>query len=491
VGGKGYRSPCGDRGDRAEGLGWWDMHYMESRPFESRDSSEESPFYRYALEAAGDGCRDGLDTNHGCSFRPDQLSDKAMEFMEDHMRLHGATNPMFLYYSTPGVRSAGSISDSHPPESYRAQCGHFTNLERRDFCAGVATVDAAIGRVVDRLHEWSTNFGQEFVAIIASDNGGSTHLQRAGANNWPLRGNKNEVFEGGIRTKALVYGKYSDFPVYEQLQVYDSGLVHLMDWHMLIAELGGYMGPVNARVPDHQRFEQDEGQPFMWRALISNSPFRKKAVGNAKNLRFFALDWPYKVVWSDRGGNSPPLNANEGAWWPPRTGDTENFFSTAVLRNTDVAGPWLFNLEEDPFERENLYDATSAWMMDLFTQTQSSFFVDHWESASDYQTCAITGQDCLGDNPDQIDALRISSNPQIQEACDSQRTVAPYYCLSDRQWCPTTNPMQAMNVIGGEAPDASDVIVSGSRSRGLVLWTQGLCLALVGIMQNNMNSLNV
>ncbi|CAG5102401.1 Oidioi.mRNA.OKI2018_I69.chr1.g283.t1.cds [Oikopleura dioica] len=86
----------------------------------------------------------------------------------------------------------------------------------------IAVVDHFIGEIVKALKE--KGFWKDTLLIITSDNGGQT---REGASNWPLRGKKGNIFEGGIRSRAFVHSpklpeslKGKSFPY----------VMHVTDW---------------------------------------------------------------------------------------------------------------------------------------------------------------------------------------------------------------------------------------------------------------------
>ena len=63
--------------------------------------------------------------------------------------------------------------------------------------------------------------------VIGGDNGG---MPMEAGNNFPLRGHKAELWEGGVRNNALVWSR-NLIPAAMKGGLYSGGLVHVMDWH--------------------------------------------------------------------------------------------------------------------------------------------------------------------------------------------------------------------------------------------------------------------
>ena len=105
-----------------------------------------------------------------------------------------------------GERSVSSRDEPtkllEAPEAYPAKFEDAgLDATRRTFLGMVALVDAAVGNVTDA---WAAA-GLGGVVVVASDNG-SPHDARGFAGNLPLRGQKHELWEGGVRVPAFVFG---------------------------------------------------------------------------------------------------------------------------------------------------------------------------------------------------------------------------------------------------------------------------------------------
>jgi len=94
------------------------------------------------------------------------------------------------------------------------------SMDRRAYAAQVTCLDQAIARILAAIDQ--KNGGRDTIVIFASDNGGEMAF---GADNQPLRGGKNTLYEGGVRVPAIVRWNSRVAPAVV------NELVHMVDWY--------------------------------------------------------------------------------------------------------------------------------------------------------------------------------------------------------------------------------------------------------------------
>ncbi|CAM9273078.1 unnamed protein product [Phaeothamnion confervicola] len=111
------------------------------------------------------------------------------------------TAPLFLYLAYQAVHyPINPPGQDELTEDERAVVGTIVNPERRMFAQVLIYLDRAVGRVMAALEE--SGLADDLVVVVASDNGG---CYKYGASNYPLRGFKHFLFEGGLKVPAFVY----------------------------------------------------------------------------------------------------------------------------------------------------------------------------------------------------------------------------------------------------------------------------------------------
>ncbi|KAK0065509.1 arylsulfatase B, partial [Biomphalaria pfeifferi] len=134
---------------------------------------------------------------------------------EEIIKSHDPDTPLFLYLPFQNVHEPLEV-----PNKYLKLYPNISDENRRNLSAMVTALDDAIARVVTALKTY--DLYNNTLIVFTADNGGWTLY---GGNNYPLRGGKFTIFEGGTRVPAFLHGPM----LQTQGKVYN-GMMHAVDW---------------------------------------------------------------------------------------------------------------------------------------------------------------------------------------------------------------------------------------------------------------------
>eukprot|EP00448_Togula_jolla_P039179 CAMPEP_0170621492 /NCGR_PEP_ID=MMETSP0224-20130122/28627_1 /TAXON_ID=285029 /ORGANISM="Togula jolla, Strain CCCM 725" /LENGTH=601 /DNA_ID=CAMNT_0010947749 /DNA_START=45 /DNA_END=1850 /DNA_ORIENTATION=- len=126
--------------------------------------------------------------------------------------------------STAGHNVKGINTKPGEPQPEQWNC-------RRQYRASVNLLDDILASIVQTLKKRS--MWRKTLFVFTSDNGGPPN---SGGTNFPLRGGKEMMWEGGIRAAAFVSG---GFVPEEQRGKTLGGIMHITDWYSTLSHLAG------------------------------------------------------------------------------------------------------------------------------------------------------------------------------------------------------------------------------------------------------------
>jgi arylsulfatase A-like enzyme len=127
-------------------------------------------------------------------YLTDAIARESVQFIREHLRERPG-QPFFLY-----------VPFSAPHTPFQAQRSYYDRLAQiedpvqRLYCAMVANLDDAVGRILAALAELGIE--QDTLVMFCSDNGGAVYT--GGTTNAPLRGGKMTHFEGGLNVPFMM-----------------------------------------------------------------------------------------------------------------------------------------------------------------------------------------------------------------------------------------------------------------------------------------------
>ncbi|EDO32709.1 predicted protein [Nematostella vectensis] len=249
----------------------------------------------------------------------------------DTIHRHNSSSPLFLYLPFQNVH--GPVQA--PPE-YIDKYSFIKDKTRRTHAAMVDIMDEAIGNVTSALK--SAGLWENTLLVFSTDNGG---IHTAGGYNYPLRGEKNTLWEGGVRGAGFVSG-----PMAPRHGMIYNGLMHVTDWYPTLVHLAG------------GSMQDSLDGVDLWDALKQDTASPRKEILHNIDLK---IDVPTAFVFEGvalRSRDMKLLLKVPNATWlvPPELREpgitaNEGLGSAKMQEVIEVA---LYNITADPTERHDL-----------------------------------------------------------------------------------------------------------------------------------------
>ena len=267
------------------------------------------------------------------------------------IRNHDTSSPMFLYLAFQAVHSPLQV-----PEQYIKPYEGIKDTNRRIYAGMVSAMDEAIGNITQTLKEkgiWNNT-----ILIFSTDNGGQVYQ---GGNNWPLRGWKGSLWEGGIRGVGFV-----NSPLLAKPKRVSYEMIHVSDWFPTLVKLAG--GDLNGTKP-LDGFD-------VWETINSGEPSpRNEILHNIDSVPpWYHKSFEYGDKWCPqaavRVGDWKILKGcpRKSGWFPPPNSNVH--LNSQTDSSNKTKNLFLFNIAEDPEERHELSSKFPEKVKELLAKLQ-------------------------------------------------------------------------------------------------------------------------
>jgi len=297
----------------------------------------------------------------GEEYLTDDMAAQAVRFIKKRAGIKD--EPFFLYFCHFAVHTPLQGKDEDiayfEEKDTKGWNGHVSPV----YASMVKSLDESVGSILTALEE--TGLEDNTLVVFMSDNGGiDTKVVHQGTytDNSPLLGGKACVTEGGIRVPLIFRwkdkitgGQWSDIPV------------DCSDILPTFADIAGYN--------TNELIQQNDLDGRSFASLLSDVSNKEK--GYTKNTRYW--HYPFNVIY-----NSPfdmlPLQPHSAI----REGDYKLIF--------DWHGRlFLFDIEKDPYEKNNLakqmpeltndlFDKLMKWTKDKVKETYKPYLNKDYQS---------------------------------------------------------------------------------------------------------------
>ncbi|XP_046545775.1 arylsulfatase B-like [Haliotis rubra] len=258
----------------------------------------------------------------------------------DIIHRHDVSQPLFMYLPYQSVHAPIEV-----PKKYEDMYPNVINEGRRKYSGMVSALDEAVGNVTKALKD--RGLFKNTLILFTADNGG--HLQ-AYSNNWPLRGGKYTIWEGGTKGASFMYGA----GLQKTGTTYD-GMIHAVDWKPTLLSAAG--GTPETTIDGMSQWDSiRNGLPSSRTEFIYNIDYFEFPEEGHAAIRV----GDYKLILGYPG--------DPDGWHKPMNRTEDDIYEETVYFTGDDPVQ-IFNIREDPTEHNNL----AQMMPDMVAKLRARF----------------------------------------------------------------------------------------------------------------------
>ena len=247
-------------------------------------------------------------------------------------------NPFFIYLAYQSVHAPHMV-----PQRYIDQyASHITDKKEKVFAAMTSSMDEGIGNITRALI--AAGLDDNTIVVFSSDNGGNVNcVKQVTSSNYPYRGGKRALYEGGVRSPSFIWapGRLSPGK--------SDAMIHVTDWLPTFWSLASLQGKLEPKNPIKTKELDGYNQ---WLAISEKLPSNRteflinidpKPVACGHQVPHGGIRWKdWKLII---GAGGPPFG-----WYPAPTLNEKGDF----CKKANYSYIELYNIKEDPSETRNV-----------------------------------------------------------------------------------------------------------------------------------------
>ncbi|XP_066993734.2 arylsulfatase B [Anabrus simplex] len=222
-------------------------------------------YYDYILQARSN--MSGFDMRRNLTTAWDLAGRYATDLFTDHaidiINHHNPKQPLFIFLAHLAVHAGNPGKLLEAPQEVIDRFRYIKEPNRRTYAAMVAKLDESVGRVVRALQK--RGMLQDSIIVFLADNGAPTvGIYPNWGSNYPFRGVKETLWEGGVRGVALLWSANL-----QNVPRVSNQLMHITDWLPTLYSAAGGNG---------QSLEKKMDGLDLWSNLVYNRTSRRNSV---------------------------------------------------------------------------------------------------------------------------------------------------------------------------------------------------------------------